>query len=89
MRINIYSQELTSEVSTVCKVAHDTGITYHGVRMYLASPDVLHHGPDDDDRSAITFWIPNANRFTKEDLAIVFDRMAAQVRACPDPQPND
>lgn len=89
MRINIYSQELTKEVSLVAKVAHDTGILYHGVRMYLASPDVLHHGADDDDRSAITFWIPNAKSFTKEDLAVMFDNMARHVRNCPDPQPND
>lgn len=89
MRINVYSQELTREVTTVSKKAADTGITYHGVRMYLASPDVLHHGPDDDDRSAITFWIPNARRFSREDLAKMFDEMAAAVRACPDPEPND
>jgi hypothetical protein len=88
VRINIYSQELTKEVSVVSKRTADTGIVYHGVRMYLASPDVLHHGADDDDRSAITFWIPNAERFTREDLAIVFDQMAAHVRSCPDPQPN-
>lgn len=89
MRINVYSQELTKEVKVVSKRADDTGITYHGVRMYLASPDILHHAPDDDDRSAITFWIPNANSFTPEDLARVFDEMAAQVRGCPTPQRND
>ena len=89
MRINVYSQEITKEISTISKKAADTGITYHGVRMFLASPDVLHHTPEDDDRSAITFWIPNAKSFSKEDLAKVFEHMAAKVRACPDPQRDD
>lgn len=70
------------------KKAADTGITYHGVRMYLASPDILHHTPDDDDRSAITFWIPNAERFTKTDLARLFFDMAEIVANAPDPEPN-
>jgi hypothetical protein len=79
MRINIYSQELTKEIAIVSKVA-DTG-----VRMYLASPDILHHTKDDDDRSAITFWIPSAKKMSKEDLAHVFDKMAAAVRMCRSP----
>ena len=89
MRINVYSQELTKEVEHVSKKAADTGITYHGVRLYLTSPDILHLTSGDDDRSAITFWIPNARSFSKEDLAQVFDRMAALVRVCPDPEKND
>jgi hypothetical protein len=40
----------------------DTGTeherTFYGVRVFLESPSVLHHSPDDDDRSAITFWVP-------------------------------
>ena len=79
MRINVYSQELTKEVTTVSKVAADTGILYHGVRLYLHSPDLLHHTPQDDDRSAITFWIPHAESFTPADLAAVFRRMADEV----------
>lgn len=78
MRINVYSQELTKEVELVSKTA-DTGITYHGVRLYLASPDILHHTPTDDDRSAITFWLPNAKSFTPADLAEVFERMAETI----------
>ena len=87
MRINIYSQELTKEVGIVSKLADDTGITYFGVRMYLASPDILHHTEEDDDRSAITFWIPQANSFTPKDLAGVFRRMAEQVERL-HPEPN-
>lgn len=89
MRINVYSQELTNEVTVISKRADDTGITYYGVRMYLASPDILHHGANDDDRSAITFWIPHAKSMTPEDLAKMFDDMAAKVRGCPLPQRND
>lgn len=88
MRINVYSQELTKELATVSKTAADTGITYYGVRMFLASPDVLHHTADDDDRSAITFWTPHAERFTKADLAALFRHMAGMVDACPEPQRN-
>jgi hypothetical protein len=88
MRINVYSQELTKESELVSKPA-DTGITYYGVRLWLASPDILHHTAQDDDRSAITFWLPNARSFTKSDLAAVFRRMADQIDLAPDIPRND
>jgi hypothetical protein len=88
VRINVYSQELTKEIELVSKTA-DTGTTYHGVRMYLASPDILHHTDDDDDRSAITFWLPNAKSFTKDELALVFDRMAHEILHAPEVPKND
>jgi len=88
MRINVYSQELTQETEIVSKVA-DTGIRYYGVRIYLASPDILHHTPEDDDRSAITFWIPNAKSFNKSDMVKLFHAMAFLTEQCPDPKPND
>jgi hypothetical protein len=88
MRINVYSQELTKEIELVSKTA-DTGIRYYGMRMYLASPDILHHTADDDDRSAITFWLPNARSFTKDDLAAVFRRMADLIGLAPDVPKND
>jgi hypothetical protein len=89
MRINVYSQELTKEIQLVEKMAEDTHITYYGIRLYLASPDILHHTADDDDRSAITFWIPNAQSFTKYDLAVLFERMAQITDDAPNPEPND
>jgi hypothetical protein len=76
MRINVYSQELTKEVSLVSKT-DERGNTHYGVRMFLASPDILHHTPDDDDRSAVTFWIPNCGGFRPKDLAGVFDKASA------------
>lgn len=84
MRINVYSQELTKEVELVSAKA-DTGITYFGVRLYLASPDVLHHTDDDDDRSAITLWIPNAKSYSRYDFAQVLMNMAGIVAAAPEP----
>lgn len=87
MRINIYSQELTKETALIDTVA-DTGIRYYGVRMYLASPDILHHTAEDDDRSAITFWIPNAESFTRQDLADVFYRMYIATLNAPEPERN-
>jgi hypothetical protein len=88
VRINVYSQELTKEIALVNKLADDTGIRYYGVRMYLASPDVLHDTPQDDDRSAITFWIPNNDTFTKQDLRHVLMNMADAVLDAPTPQVN-
>lgn len=79
MRINVYSQELTKEVVVISKKADDTGITYYGIRLYLHSPNLLHHTEQDDDRSAITFWIPQAESFTPADLAAVFREMANKV----------
>lgn len=89
MRINIYSQELTKEVTVISKKAADTGITYHGIRLFLHSPDLLHHTADDDDRSAITFWIPHAESFTPADLAAVFRKMAAEVERVENVERND
>lgn len=82
-RIHLYSQELTKEVTLVEAHANDVNITYYGVRFWLASPDLLHHTDEDDDRSAVTFWIPNAKSMTPEDLAQVFERAADLIRNAP------
>lgn len=78
MRINVYSQELTSEVQTERKVSN-TGRVYSAVRIILHSSPLLHHPPDDDDRSAVTFWLPRSAA-RREDLAKAFEAMAAAVR---------
>lgn len=60
MRINIYAEELTSEIEIVTKTVNDDKFgerTFYGFRIFLVSPDVLHHSKKDDDRSAITFWV--------------------------------
>lgn len=78
MRINVYSQELTDEVIAVEKVSN-TGVTYSAVQFILHSSERLHHPPQDDDRSAVTFWLPRGPK-RREALAQVFERAANLVR---------
>jgi len=78
MRINVYSQELTSEVGVVEKLSN-TGLTYSAVQLMLHSSLMLHHPPADDDRSAVTFWLPKSQE-RREELAKAFEEMAAKVR---------
>jgi len=78
MRINVYSQELTDEVILIEKKSN-TGIIYSGVQIVLHSSERLHHPPQDDDRSAVTFWLPKSKE-RRNDLASVFERMAHRVR---------
>jgi hypothetical protein len=79
MRINVYSQELTDEVNTVVKVSN-TGLVYSAVQLMLHSSPKLHHPPADDDRSAVTIWLPKSN-MRREALAQTLERMACEVRA--------
>lgn len=81
MRINVYSQELTNEVNIVEKKSN-TGLTYSAVQLMLHSSPMLHHPPADDDRSAVTFWLPKSQR-RREELAQAFEEMAMRVRLAP------
>jgi hypothetical protein len=81
MRINVYSQELTNETISINKVSN-TGLTYSAVQMILHSSDHLHHPPMDDDRSAVTFWLPKSDS-RREELALTFEHMAMLVRLAP------
>lgn len=74
MRINIYSQELTSEVKLVKKNS-STGIVYHGAQLILHSTPMLHYSSDDDDRSAITLWLPTS-QIRCEEMARAFETIA-------------
>lgn len=81
MRINVYSQELTSEVQLISKSGTDDQgqpAVFHGVRMYLVSPETLHHTPEDDDRSAVTLWLPKSSH-RRQDLANALYEMAQLV----------
>jgi hypothetical protein len=90
MRLNVYSQELILEdvgteqyfATELVTQQADTGITYSGVRLYLHSSKRLHATPEDDDRSAITFWLPRSDDRRKV-LAEVFEGLATLVRAAP------
>jgi hypothetical protein len=81
MRINVYSQELTSEVIRVEK-SSNTGVTYHAAQLVLHSSEKLHHPPMDDDRSAITFWLPKSSH-RREEMAKAFEEIAAVFRTAP------
>jgi hypothetical protein len=87
MRINIYSQELilptlgSGDIQLIQKTSN-TGLTYSAVQLMLHSSDRLHHPPEDDDRSAVTFWLPKSE-VRRESLAQTFEAMARLVRAAP------
>ncbi|AAQ63324.1 hypothetical protein Nazgul23 [Burkholderia phage BcepNazgul] len=83
MRVNVYSQELTSEVNPVYKESN-TGVIYSAVQFVLHSSDRLHHpDPDgDDDRSAVTFWLPKS-RDRREAFALALEAAATMVRNAP------
>jgi hypothetical protein len=78
MRINVYSQELTSETNTVEKKS-GTGLVYSAVQIMLHSSPFLRASPTDDDRSAVTFWLPKS-QYRRERLAKESEEMAQRVR---------
>lgn len=78
MRINVYSRELTDEVVEIEKESN-TGVTYRAVQLILHSSDKLHHPPLDDDRSAVTFWLPKS-KARCEAMAQAFERIATAFR---------
>jgi hypothetical protein len=81
MRINVYSQELTDEVILVEKPSN-TGVTYHAAQLILHSSPRLHHPPQDDDRSAVTFWLPKSQE-RREAMARAFEQIARIFRDAP------
>lgn len=93
MRINVYSQELmldddvyyeseTEPTTELVGQESNTGIVYSAVRLFLHSSKRLHHPPEDDDRSAITFWLPKSAQ-RRERLAKQFERLAQLIRSAP------
>jgi hypothetical protein len=78
VRINVYSQELTDEVLLVEKRSN-TGRVYRAAQIVLHSSPMLHHPPKDDDRSAVTFWMPRSHA-RREAMAVAFERIAAMFR---------
>lgn len=81
MRINVYSQELTDEVQLIKKVSN-TGLTYSAVQLMLHSSEKLHHPPADDDRSAVTIWLPKSP-LRRGQLANALRKMAELVCDAP------
>jgi len=81
MRINVYSQELTNEVLLLAKESN-TGLVYHAAQLILHSSKRLHHPPEDDDRSAVTFWLPKSVE-RREEMAKAFENIAEIFRNAP------
>lgn len=82
MRINVYSQELTNETKLIHKESN-TGLVYSAVQLMLHSSSMLHHPPADDDRSAVTIWLPRSAE-RRLDLANALKAMAELVLGAPD-----
>lgn len=81
MRVNVYSQEQSDEVLLVSKPSN-TGVTYHAAQLILHSTHRLHHPPEDDDRSAVTFWLPRTAE-RREAMAKAFEEIARIYRTAP------
>jgi len=81
MRVNVYSQELTSEVRRVAKESN-TGTVYYAASLMLHSSPLLHHPPNDDDRSAVLFWLPKSKR-RRDEMAQAFEQIAQIFRTAP------
>jgi hypothetical protein len=87
MRINVYSQELTNEVRLISKESDGRDefgrpVTYHAAQLVLHSSPHLHHPPLDDDRSAVTFWLPKSQA-RREEMARAFEEIASLFRNAP------
>lgn len=80
MRINICDKEITGQVQAVSEVDHDAGRTFIGLRIFLASPAVLYSDPDDDDRSAVTFWY---ERGAEQERSLVITTLIAAAAVAP------
>jgi hypothetical protein len=85
MRVNVYSQELTDEVIVIEKTSN-TGIVYKAAQLVLHSSPLLHSPPEDDDRSAVTFWLPSSQA-RRNEMAAAFERIATIFRAADERQP--
>jgi hypothetical protein len=69
-------------VTSLLTQTADTGIVYSAVRLFLHSTRRLHSGLEDDDRSAMTFWLPKSPE-RREYLARCFEDMAQWIRKAP------
>jgi hypothetical protein len=63
MRVHVYEEELGEGVELITKHNVNGNETFYGLRIWLQSCQALldHSTPEDDDRSAITFWARSPN----------------------------
>lgn len=85
MRVHVYSQEINLAIESVqlVETVAVTGKHYYGVRFYLHSSDRLHDVEDDDDRSAVTFWLPGGTD-KKTDVAKLFRKASGLAMVATD-----
>ena len=57
MRVQVYQEELGEGVEIIEQTSRN-GEHFFGLRVWLKTPQTLldHSTPEDDDRSAVTFW---------------------------------
>jgi len=89
MRINVYAEELTDEIELASKTVDagtDQERVFYGLRWFQHSSDKLHYSEDDDDRQAITVWVPwrRKSGHQIEFVADTLRRMADLVESIPD-----
>lgn len=62
MRIQVYQEELGEGVDLIEQTSRN-GERFFGLRVWLKSPQAVldHSTPEDDDRSAVTFWAADEN----------------------------
>lgn len=79
MRINIYAEEITNEVDIISKTVNQE--LFYGVSLYLHSPKELHSGTSDDDRNAITLWVPWTKKggYKPEGVILALEEMTNQL----------
>lgn len=88
MRINIYSQEIMLHDSPGPELVTKEGTnqkgepeTFYGIRFWLYSAPQLHFDAMDDDRSAVTFWLPKGaeNRAAMAELFHVAENLIFEM----------
>jgi hypothetical protein len=56
---------------------------YLAAQLILHSSPMLHHAPEEDDRSAVTFWLPKS-KARREEMAKAFERITEIFRTAPE-----
>jgi hypothetical protein len=80
MRVQIYQEELGEGVEIISQTSRN-GEVFVGLRIWLKTCQSLldHSTPEDDDRSAITFWMNNSMGGGEKELQKLVDQMASAL----------
>jgi hypothetical protein len=73
MRVQIYQEELGEGVELITQTSRN-GEKFYGLRIWLEKPLLDHPTPEDDGRSAVTFWARELS-----DLIRLVDQIAATL----------